>query len=296
MKRYRRAVFAVIVAILIMEPPVAPAQPAELLLRCDDIGMCHTVNMALQRVLDRKLPVSVSVMFVCPWYQEAVEMLREHPEVTVGVHLTLNAEWKGYRWGPIAGRTAVPTLVDSVGYFFPSRDLFFAHKPDVREVEIELRAQIDRAVGSGLRIDYLDYHMGTAVDTPELRALVERLAKECHLGISRYFGEMDISGFYSVDPAKKPDTLLALVRAIEPGSLRLLVFHIGLETPEMSALVDLNTFGLKEMSKYREGELRALTSEALLSVLKEKGVRLLTYRDLLMRVGIDGMRRPATQE
>jgi predicted glycoside hydrolase/deacetylase ChbG (UPF0249 family) len=296
MNQNRGVAFALFLAVSLMGSPVASAQPAELLLRCDDIGMCHTVNMAVQRVLERGLPVSVSVMFVCPWYQEAVEILRDHPEAAVGVHLTLNAEWKGYRWGPAAGRTAVPTLVDSVGYFFPSRALFFAHKPDVREVETELRAQIDRAIGSGLRIDYLDYHMGTAVDTPELRALVERLAREYHLGISRYFGETDISGLYSADPAKKPDTLLAMVRSIEPGSLHLLVFHIGLETPEMDALVDLNPFGLKQMSRYREGELRALTSEGFVAALRERGVRLLTYRDLVARVGIDGMKRPAAEQ
>jgi predicted glycoside hydrolase/deacetylase ChbG (UPF0249 family) len=296
MNQNRWIVHAVVGGFLLLNPPAAPAQPAELLLRCDDIGMCHTVNMALQKVLERKLPVSLSVMFVCPWYQEAVEILREHPEVAVGVHLTLNAEWKNYRWGPVSGRAAVPTLVDSAGYFFPSRALFFAHKPALREVETELRAQIDRALSSGLRIDYLDYHMGTAVDTPELRALVERLSREYHLGISRYFGEADISGLYGADPPKKADTLLAMVRAIEPGSLHLLVFHIGLETPEMDALVDLNPFGLKQMSRYREGELRALTSEGFLGILREKGVRLLTYRDLLTRVGIDGMKRPAGEQ
>jgi predicted glycoside hydrolase/deacetylase ChbG (UPF0249 family) len=282
--------------VMLSEPSVAPAQPAELLLRCDDIGMCHAVNMALQQVLERRIPVSASIMVTCPWYQEGVEILREHPEVAVGVHLTLNAEWKGYRWGPVAGRSAVPSLVDSAGCFFPSRALFFAHKPDIREVETELRAQIERALGTGLRIDYLDYHMGTAVDTPDLRALVERLAVEYRLGISRYFGETDVSGLYGAEASNKPDTLVAMARTLEPGSLRLMVFHIGLETPEMDALIDLNQFGLKQMSRHREAELRALTSEKFLFQLKEKGVRLLTYRDLLARVGIDGMKRPAIHQ
>jgi len=292
MNTTRGAILASLIVVLSLEPSIAPGQPAELLLRCDDIGMCHAVNTALQRVLERRIPVSVSMMVACPWYQEAVEILREHPEVAVGVHLTLNAEWKGYRWGPVAGRNAVPTLVDSAGYFFPSRALFFAHKPDIREVETELRAQIERAVGTGLRIDYVDYHMGTAVDRPELRALVERLAGEYRLGISRYFGETDVSGLYGAEAANKPDTLVAMARTLEPGSLRLMVFHIGLETPEMDALIDLNPSGLKQMSRHREAELRALTSENFLSRLKEMSVRLLTYRDLLARLGVGGMKRP----
>jgi hypothetical protein len=296
MNALRGAILASLIIALSPGDPAALAQPAELLLRCDDIGMCHAVNMALQRVCERRIPLSASVMFACPWYQEGVEILREHPDVAVGVHLTLNAEWKGYRWGPVAGRGAVPTLVDSVGFFFPSRALLFAHKPEVREVELELRAQIERALGTGLRIDYLDYHMGTAVDTPELRALVERLAGEYRLGISRYFGESDVSGLYGSEAANKLDTLVAMAGTLEPGSLRLMVFHIGLETPEMDALVDLNPFGLKQMSRHREAELRALVSEKFLSRLHEKGVRLLTYRDLVARVGIGGMKRPAVAE
>jgi chitin disaccharide deacetylase len=60
-------------------------------------------------------------MFGCPWYLEAVDILKKYPNVSVGVHLMLNSEWRNYKWGPVLGRTAVPTLVDSDGYFFPSR-------------------------------------------------------------------------------------------------------------------------------------------------------------------------------
>ncbi len=283
MNTLRRTILATLVLALTPVMPPALAQPAELILRCDDIGMCHTVNVALQRVLEKNIPLSVSMMVTCPWYQEAVEILRAHPEVAVGIHLTLNAEWKGYRWGPVAGRSAVPSLVDSTGNFFPSRALFFAHEPSLREVETELRAQIDRGMMTGLHIDYVDYHMGTAVDRPDLRALVERLAAEYHLGISRYFGEIDVAGLYGTEPARKTDTLVALAETLKPGSLGLMVFHIGLQTPEMDALVDLNSFGLSQMSRHREAELEALTSERFLSTLKEKGVRLLTYRDLVQK-------------
>jgi predicted glycoside hydrolase/deacetylase ChbG (UPF0249 family) len=276
--------------VIALAASLTSAQPPELLLRCDDIGMCHTVNMAIQQVLESGIPVSASVMFACPWYQEGVEILKAHPEAAVGIHLTLNAEWKNYRWGPVSGRTAVPSLVDSCGYFFPSRVELFANKPKLDEIEKELRAQIDRAMRSGLRIDYVDYHMGTAVETPELRAIVERLARENGLGISRCFGETDVEGLYATPPERKADTLMSLVESLQPGPVRLLVFHIGLETPEMDALVDLNAFGLRGVSKYRQGELRALTSDRLRQTVVRNGIRLMTYRDLIGRVGVKNMK------
>src|SRR5829696_8242938 len=83
----------------------AAAAP-EVVLRLDDIGMNHSVNTAIERVARTGMPFSVSVMFACPWYQEAVEILKKYPNVTVGVHLVLNSEWRGYRWGPVLGKTS----------------------------------------------------------------------------------------------------------------------------------------------------------------------------------------------
>lgn len=263
-----------------------------IMVRLDDLGMCHAVNLAAKRVIETGIPFSGSLMVACPWYQEAVEMLLQAPHVSVGIHLTLNAEWKNYRWGPVAGAGSVPSLVDSNGQFFPSRALFFANSPKTEDVERELRSQIRRALASGLTIDYVDYHMGTAVDTPELRALVERLAQEYGLAISRYFGEVDVNGLYAAPVGRKTDTLMSLARSIQPDTLRLMVFHVGLATPEMSALVDLNPTGLSHMADHRQGELEALTSPEFLEFLQLSDVRVLTYRDLIRQKGLDAMVRP----
>jgi predicted glycoside hydrolase/deacetylase ChbG (UPF0249 family) len=264
----------------------------ELLIRCDDIGMCHAVNTAAHRLAETGLPFSASVMFVCPWYQEAVVLLRKYPQISVGVHLTLNAEWTPYRWGPVVGSLAVPSLVDSCGYFWPSRKLFFEHNPQLNEIERELRAQIERALHSGLMIDYVDYHMGTAVSTPEMRALVERLAREYGLGISRYFGEIDIQNIYSEPPEEKTTALLNRLDSLTTDKRNLLVFHIGELQPEMNVLQDLNPFGLAEMSRHRQAELDALCSQRFHKALERRGVKLITYHDLIQSVGLEQMQNP----
>jgi predicted glycoside hydrolase/deacetylase ChbG (UPF0249 family) len=161
----------------------------EVLLRLDDIGMNHSVNLAVEKVAQTGMPFSVSLLFVCPWYQEAVEILKKYPNVTVGVHLALNSEWRNYRWGPVLGKGGVPSLTDSVGYFLPSTGSFLASHYDLGEVERELTAQVERALRSGLKITYVDAHMGMAEATPQLREITERIAKKYGLGISTYFGE-----------------------------------------------------------------------------------------------------------
>jgi len=264
------------------------------LIRLDDVGMSHSVNMAVKKVIESGLPVSTSVMFTCPWYQEAVEILKEHPEVSVGIHLTLNAEWKNYRWGPVVGREAVPSLVDEQGYFLPARSVLFARDPKISEVDKELRAQIERALSSGLQIDYIDYHMGAAVQTLELRELVEALAAEHGLAMVYYLGEKPSSATYFPAYDAKLDSLLSNVYSLQPG-INLQVVHVALDTPEMQALEDLNPFGLKNMSKHRSSELEALLSSRFRQALKANQIKSITYKDLIEMVGLENMRRPALE-
>lgn len=266
-----------------------------LLFRLDDIGMCHSVNVAAKEVLETRMTVSMSVMVPCPWFTEAVELLKKYPNVSIGIHLTLNAEWKQYRWGPVAGVQAVPTLVDSLGYFFPSRSKLFSNNPKLSEIETELRAQIEKALKAGLKIDYLDYHMGAAVQTLETRMIVEKLAAEYKVAVSRYYDEVDVEGTYAAPFANKLDTLTAKLQSLRPGGTKLFVVHIGLDTPEMSTMEDLNVFGPKEMSKHRQAELSALLSPSFQQLIHQSEYRLVNYRMLNEEKGLNTMKRPALE-
>jgi hypothetical protein len=267
--------------------------PIPVLIRCDDLGMSRAVNDAARKVLEAGYPVSMSVMVPCGWFSDAVELLKQYPNVSVGIHLTLNAEWKQYRWGPVAGSSKVPTLVDSLGHFFPSRSALFANNPGLADIETELRAQIEKALKAGLKIDYLDYHMGAAMQTPETRAVVEKLAKEYRVAISRYYGEADVPGVYAAPIASKKDTLLLRMKELQPGAIRLFVHHVGINTPELAAMEDMNTFGLKQMGAHREAEMNALTSPEFLQMIRDKRYRMVNYGMLNREIGLDNMKRPA---
>jgi predicted glycoside hydrolase/deacetylase ChbG (UPF0249 family) len=298
----RRKVFALALVVIGAAAPPLRAQGAaavpEVLLRLDDMGMNHSVNTAVGRVAATGMPISVSVMFACPWYEEAVAILQKHPNVTVGVHLVLNSEWRNYRWGPVLGKTAVPSLVDSVGYFLPSTASFVARKPNLDEVERELSAQMDRAMASGLKIAYVDPHMGAATATPELRAVAERVARKYGVGISRYFGEVAHTTFSTPIDAKKAELLAILGRA-DPKRTNLVVVHVAERTPEMDVLFDRNNAaqnsddGLPMVARHRQGELDMLLSPELAEQVKSGKVRLTTYRQVIDRAGgPSAMRRP----
>ena len=86
----------------------------------DDAGMSPDSNQGTKEALEKGIATSTSIMFPCPWVGPCAEYLRQHPETDAGIHLTLTSEWRSYRWGPVAGKRAVPGLVDTEGCLWPS--------------------------------------------------------------------------------------------------------------------------------------------------------------------------------
>ncbi len=281
------------------DPSSAPAAKdgkIRLVIRADDIGFCHGANQALRRLLDARIVTSFSVMVTTPWLDEAVEILREHPEVSVGVHTAVNSEWREYRWGPVSPVEKVPSLVDEFGKFFPSRRLMMRNRPRVEEVAAEVRAQIELARRKGLNISYIDHHMSGAVNTREMQEEFEQIAREYGVGISRYFGEREAKSVYSDPPETKLEAALRNLDLLTTPGLYLLVVHPGIDGPEMAAMTDLNPGGLKEMSRHRQAETDVYSSPEFRAALEKKGIELVGYRELLAEIGIDGMNRSYTAE
>jgi predicted glycoside hydrolase/deacetylase ChbG (UPF0249 family) len=148
-------------------------------IHCDDIGMCRAANEGAFEALAAGPATCGSLMVPCPAFDEAAAWARAHPGLDLGVHLTLNAEWAEYRWGPLAGAAAVPSLVDAEGCLPRSvAELLARARPE--EVEIELRAQVERALAAGVDVTHLDAHMGAALLPPFVEIYV-RLACEYRL-------------------------------------------------------------------------------------------------------------------
>ena len=158
-----------------------PPDAKLLILNCDDLGLSHAANVGVYQALREGLATSASLMVPCPWAREAAARYRGED---VGVHLTLNAEFDLYRWGPL---THAPSLLDGDGGFPRTLADVWDHA-DLDEVRRELRAQVERAIYWGFDVSHLDSHMGALQLRPEFFDIYLDLAVEFCLPI-RLSGE-----------------------------------------------------------------------------------------------------------
>src|SRR5262245_47627457 len=151
-----------------------------LIVNGDDVGMCHSANLATIEALEKGLMRSATIMVPCPWFPEIAAYAKKNPEKDFGIHLCHTSEWIRYRWGPVAERSQVPGLLDPDGYLWRDGPEVYQHsKPE--EALIEGRAQIKRALTAGVDVTHLDSHMGTLQFDPRYVAIYLQLAVEFDL-------------------------------------------------------------------------------------------------------------------
>lgn len=257
-----------------------------LLVRADDMGAAHGINVSSIQVCRDGIARTVEIMVPTPWYPEAVKMLNQHPGIDVGIHLTLTSEWENIKWGPL---TSVKSFVDDMGFFhpmtrqrndFPSNSAFLSPQLDPKEVEMELRAQIERAVKDIPRISHVSAHMGTATSTPKLKAMLDRILKEYNLDLELPNIKRGVAyGNSDGSPQEREAALIKSLEALTPGYY-LSVIHAGFDTPEMQAM---GHNGYYNVAADRAGVTYAFTSEKVKEVIKRKNIRLASYADVLKK-------------
>lgn len=138
----------------------------------DDVGMCHGANQAFLDLQAAAIVRTGSVMTPCPWSAEILRTAAAMPALDLGVHLTLNSEWSGYRWGPLSTRQPGSRLIDPDGWFWPRPPATLEHL-NVAAAVVEMRAQIAHAQRAGLDFTHLDAHMGAALSAPLIQAYIQ---------------------------------------------------------------------------------------------------------------------------
>ena len=131
-----------------------------IILHVDDAGMSFDSNEGVANAMLNGVANSTSIMMPCGWVPGMFAYLKKYPETDAGLHLTLTSEWDQYRWGPLAGKSAVPGLVDQQGAMWKSvRDVVIHASAD--EVYKEIKSQLERSRTAGWEPTHFDSHMGT---------------------------------------------------------------------------------------------------------------------------------------
>ena len=112
-------------------------------------------------------------MMISPWVKEVAEFHKDYPQYDIGVHLTLTAEWKNYKWGGLSSSNEIQSLLNDDNEFYDNtRDVNINADPE--EVRKELQAQIDYARSLGINPSHIDSHMGAiAVNKDIWRVYIE---------------------------------------------------------------------------------------------------------------------------
>jgi predicted glycoside hydrolase/deacetylase ChbG (UPF0249 family) len=266
-------------------------------IHADDLGETHAVNAAATQSLESGAVNSASMMVPCPWFPEIADFAKSHPDADLGLHLTLTSERVYYRWGPVAPGDQVPTLIDENGYL--RHDWDDHPRIDPKQVEIELHAQVERALRMGVHPTHLDSHQYRLImNGKELFDAMLRVAHGYKLPVfvtrdwfAQYpylassIGPDDVVLDHTVTidpdvPAQKwVDFYLTALKNLQPGVTEF-VIHPGFDDEELRAATrERPTWG----AAWRQRDYDFFTSEEFRQALQRENIKLITWRELARR-------------
>jgi len=126
-----------------------------LIVNADDFGLTLGVNRAVIEGHTRGIITSSTIMANMGAFDDAVRLAKVHPSLGVGLHFNIT------QGVPIAGAEKVRSLTDLRGEFLGSSAFLrriMLGQLRVEEIEIELRAQIEKVLDAGLNLTHIDSH------------------------------------------------------------------------------------------------------------------------------------------
>jgi chitin disaccharide deacetylase len=257
-----------------------------LIINADDFGMCHTINDATIQAITGGLVGSCTLMAPCPWALHGRNWLKEHPDLPFGVHLTAISEQPNYRWGPLASKKEVSSLIDEDSYFYPlSRVEEMLDKVRLIELELEFRTQIEWVLNAGLQPTHLDSHCHVHARRERIFDMTFGLAREYGLamrvGHPQFMEKLQSQGYptddyltldsYALPTEDKVAIYCQMLRDL-PVGLSEWAVHPGTATAELQAI--------GPSWDVREADFTFLMSSEAREIMQAEGIISIDYRRL----------------
>lgn len=271
-----------------------------LIIHADDIGVSHSENEASITAIEKGSVSSGSIMVPCPWMPEIGAYAAAHPNADLGLHLTLTAEWKQYKWGPVLPRTEVPSLVDDKG-FFPDNSEAVGKNAKPAEVEKELRAQVERAKKFGIEPTHFDTHMGSVLTSVEIAKIYVKLGHEykvpvlMHEVMAKAYLKVELKDLGAENNVLADNIIMAApddykggmknfytkaLKGIGPG-LNVLLLHAAHDDSEMKAVtMEHPDYG----AEWRQADYEFFTSDDCRKLLQENNIKVITWKEIRDKV------------
>jgi predicted glycoside hydrolase/deacetylase ChbG (UPF0249 family) len=273
-----------------------PADSKLLIIHADDLGVSHSENEASIAALQNGSVSSASIMVPCPWFPEIANYAMQHPTADLGLHLTLTAEWKFYKWGSVIPTNEAGSLLNSKG-FFPDNSAEVATKGKLNEVEKELRGQVERAKQFGVDVTHFDTHMGSVLATIDLLKVYIKLGHEykvpilLHRGYAKAMLNVNLDDYITKDDVVLENIFMAspddykkgmknfysgVINSLKRG-LNIILLHAALDNAEMQAVtIDHPDFG----AAWRQADYDFFTSEDCKKILHDQKIQVITWREI----------------
>ena len=272
-----------------------PADSKLLILHADDLAVAHSQDAASFDALDQHAVTSASIMVPCPWLTEVADYAKAHPDADLGLHLTLTSEWKTYRWGPVASKDKVPSLLDPSGYLWPGHTSIPCRRPESRRGRA--RKSAPRSSAPSLWESIPPTSTATwaccsrapnfSPSTSKSRTNINCLSSPSspptlQLNSTSLLSSNDIliNSVIIADPSVHPADWNAFyanaIKNLKPGLTEIIV-HLGHDDAELQAvMVDHADYG----SAWRQRDYDAVTSPEFKKLIEDNHVILIAWKDL----------------
>ncbi|REE01985.1 polysaccharide deacetylase family protein [Marinoscillum furvescens] len=273
-----------------------PENSKLLIIHADDAGLSHSENIATIQALKNGLVNSYSIMVPCPWFYEMAVFAKNNPQFDHGIHLTMTCEWENYKFGPVSPLSEVPSLVDKNGHFFKKREQLMKYSVPA-EVEKELEAQVEKALGFGLTPSHLDSHMYSVGAKPDFFDIYRGLGAKYNLPVLMSEQLMNMVGLDPKSNIQEGDFLIenAFVgefKYFENGRLtnyygsvlenltsgvNIILIHPAFDDQEMRGItVNHPNFG----SEWRQIDFDFFSDQKNKIILEQHNIELITWKDI----------------